>query len=156
MRVTDHHHSSRNAPITSEPPITREMPATVDAASTPAFAAGSDGRALGAAAQADAAAVAAAGEALNSTIEEDFWRTSFESEPYYGTGYSFADYWPAYRTGIEGYSRYPGRSFEDIEKQLREHFLGHRGESRLGWVGAGPAVRRAWERLVSANSAAAI
>ncbi len=132
--------------MTSVPPITKEMPATSEAVNPTAFAA----------AVADAAAVAATGEALNSTIEEDYWRARYQSEPYYGDGYTFTDYWPAYRTGIEGYGHYPGLRFEDIEAQMRERYLRHRGESRLGWVGAAPAVRRAWERLVNANSPAAI
>lgn len=88
-----------------------------------------------------------AGEAVNPTAEEHYWSTSYQTQPYYNSSYSFDDYRPAYRVGYEGYSLHPGKSFEDVEGSLRDEYVRSRGNSRLGWDDARLATRSAWDRL---------
>ncbi len=87
------------------------------------------------------------GEAANPTAEEHYWSTSYTSEPYYNSSYSYDDYRPAYRVGYEGYNLHPGKTFEDAEPFLQEDYIASRGNSRLGWIDARPASRSAWKRL---------
>ncbi len=92
-----------------------------------------------------------AGEAVNPSDEALYWSTSYQTEPYYVSTYSFDDYLPAYRTGYEGYHRYAGKSYEDVEGHLQEDYIGNRGNSRLAWEEAQHATRSAWNRLGSVN-----
>lgn len=87
-----------------------------------------------------------AGEAVNPTPEEHYWSTTYQTEPYFHSGYSYDDYRPAYRVGYEGYRQYPGKSFEDVEAQLQADYIAGRGNSRLTWADARLATRSAWER----------
>ena len=57
-------------------------------------------------------------EAIDPTAEEAYWAENYEREPYYEKGYTFQDYYPAYRTGWEGRMRYQGRSWDDVEGDL--------------------------------------
>jgi hypothetical protein len=68
-------------------------------------------------------------------------------EPYYERGYSFDDYYPAYRTGWEGRVRYEGRSFDEAERELQRDYQRNRGNSQLDWRKNRHAVRAAWERF---------
>ena len=88
-----------------------------------------------------------AGEAVNPTAEEHYWSSSYKTEPYYNSSFTYDDYRPAYRVGYEGYNLHPGKSFEDVEPFLQENYIANRGNSRLGWIDARPATRSAWHRL---------
>src|SRR5262249_32952687 len=68
-------------------------------------------------------------------------------EPYYERGYSFDDYLPAYRTGWEGRVRYPGRTFEQAERELSRDYQRNRGASLLDWRRNRHAARAASERV---------
>ena len=41
----------------------------------------------------------------------------------------------------------PDRSFDDVEPELADNWMGVRGESTLGWGEASPAARDAWDRV---------
>lgn len=94
-----------------------------------------------------AAAGHAIGEKVNPTAEVNYWRTNYSKEPYYSSGYSFDDYRPAYRVGYEGYGRYQGRSFDDVQRELETDYNVGKGKSKLSWEDAKVAARRAWERV---------
>lgn len=83
---------------------------------------------------------------VDASLEESYWREHFATEPYYDPTYSFEDYLPAWRTGWEGVGKYPGRGFEDAERDLQQDFHWNRGQSRLLWDQARAAVRAAFER----------
>lgn len=83
---------------------------------------------------------------VDAGIEESYWREHFAAEPYYDPTYAFEDYLPAWRTGWEGIGKYPGRGFEDAERDLQQDFHWNRGQSRLLWEQARAAVRAAFER----------
>jgi hypothetical protein len=83
---------------------------------------------------------------VDPVIEESHWREHFTAEPYYDATYAFEDYLPAWRTGWEGIGKYPGKSFEQAERDLQADFHWNRGQSRLLWEQARDAVRAGFER----------
>jgi hypothetical protein len=105
---------------------------------------------IGAAAGAVVGAVAgglggkAAAEAVNPTLEDDYWRVEYKNRPYADPSLTYDDYRPAYRYGWENYDRKP---FDRVESDLERDWDRARGSSRLSWDRAKPAVRDAWDRL---------
>lgn len=105
---------------------------------------GSDAAAGGVSAGAAAGSVAAP---IDPTAEEAYWRTQYTREPYYERGYTFDDYYPAYRTGWEGRARYEGRTYDQVERDLQRDYQRNRASSQLDWSRNRHAVRAAWERF---------
>jgi len=111
--------------------------------------AGPLGTAVGAAVGAVVGGLAGKGvaEAIDPTAEDAYWRENHASRDYVDAGRSYDDYGPAYRYGVSRYDR--DRSFEDMEPELAEGWMGARGDSTLAWGEASPAARDAWERVGS-------
>ena len=86
-------------------------------------------------------------EAIDPTAEDAYWRQNYASRDYVDAGRSYDDYGPAYGYGVSRYDR--DRSFEDMEPELAEGWMGARGDSTLAWGEASPAARDAWERVGS-------
>jgi hypothetical protein len=112
---------------------------------------GPAGAAIGAAVGAVAGAVAgkAAGKALDPEAEDRYWRENYSTRPYVG-GASYDDYGPAYRYGVDAYSRHPDRSFDEVEMDLGRDWPSARGRSSLEWERAKSASRDAWDRVSNA------
>ena len=96
-------------------------------------------------------------EAIDPTVEDNYWRDNYTSQSYVDKGMGYDDYQPAYRTGYEGYRTYyiTGKSYDELEPDLQRHYEADRGGSRLGWDKAKHATRDAWnrvERTVPRNS----
>jgi hypothetical protein len=110
------------------------------------------GAAVGAAVGAVVGAVAGKGlaKAADPAVEESFWRDNYTSRPYVGTGANYDDYGPAYRYGVESYSKYPDRSFDEVEPELSRDWSSARGRSSLEWDNAKHASRDAWHRVSNA------
>ncbi len=89
-----------------------------------------------------------AGEVVNPTLEDAYWREAFAEEPYVRSDFIFEDYEPAYRIGYLGASRREGRSFEEAEPQLREQYERVRGGSPLQWHAARVPAQAAWDRVI--------
>lgn len=87
-------------------------------------------------------------EAIDPTSEAAYWRDNFNGRPYAQNGTNYDDYAPAYGYGVSSYSKYPGRSFDDVEGDLSRGWDGARGASSLRWDQARSATRDAWERIV--------
>ena len=88
-------------------------------------------------------------ESIDPTVEDAYWRENYASRDYVADGRSYDDYGPAYGYGV---SRYEGeRTFEDVEPELADGWMGARGPSTLGWGEAAPAARDAWERVGGRN-----
>ena len=89
------------------------------------------------------------GEAIDPTVEDAYWESNYSSRPYAETTVTYQDYQPAYRTGYEGYSRYrsTGKSFHEVEDDLRRDYETNRGKSKVTWEKAKPATRDAWDRV---------
>ncbi len=62
---------------------------------------------------------------------------------------SYDAYRPAYRAGYEGYTRYPGRKYEDVESDLQHDYEKSKGNATLSWDKAKHATRDAWHRVES-------
>ena len=77
--------------------------------------------------------------------ETAYWRSQYQSEPYYRQGESFSDYEPAYRTGIEARSQYDGQRCDEVQANVRSDWEGRKGNSPMGWDKASQACRAAWE-----------
>src|SRR5262249_7012144 len=72
-------------------------------------------------------------EMLDPDGEEAYWRENYATQSYYESGLTYDDYHPGYRTGWEGRARYEGRSFDEVEPDLRAAYERVRRGSRLGW-----------------------
>ena len=104
------------------------------------------GAAVGAAVGAIAGAVAGRSVA-DPAVEDAYWRDNYSGRPYVDAGANYDDYSPAYRYGVDSYSRYPGRSFDEVETDLGRDWGTARGKSSLEWDRARHATRDAWQRL---------
>ena len=111
--------------------------------------AGPVGTVAGAAIGAVAGGLAGKGiaEMIDPTVEEAYWRETYSSRPYVTNGASFDDYGPAYMYGVENYSRYPGRSFDEVEPELGRDWQRAKGKSSLTWENAKHASRDSWQRV---------
>ncbi|MES2481817.1 MAG: glycine zipper domain-containing protein [Pseudomonadota bacterium] len=104
------------------------------------------GAAVGAAVGAVAGAVVGR-KAADPALEDKYWRENYSSRPYAQKDVTYDEYSPAYRAGVDYYSRNPGRSFDEVEPDLRRNWGSSRGKSSLDWDRAKPAARDAWDRL---------
>ena len=109
------------------------------------------GAAVGAVAGAVVGALAGKGiaKAVDPAAEDQYWRENYSSRPYVSGG-SYNDYGPAYRYGVDAYTRYPNRSFDDVESDLSRDWSTNRGGSSLEWERAKHASRDAWHRVSNA------
>lgn len=96
---------------------------------------------------AGAAAGHSVAEGIDPTAEDAYWNEKYHLQPYYIGDHDYNDYGPAYRMGYEGYGRYQGRSFDEVEPELSREWESGRGKSRLGWDSARDAVRDGWHRV---------
>lgn len=110
---------------------------------------GPAGAAIGAAVGAVAGALAGKGaaKAIDPDVEDKYWRENYASRPYVQSGASYDDYGPAYRHGVDAYTRYPGRDFDELDSDLGRDWGTARGRSSLEWERAKSASRDAWQRV---------
>ncbi len=115
--------------------------------------AGPVGTAIGAAVGAVVGGLAGKGiaEKIDPTVEDAYWRENYRNRPYAKSGDAYDSYAPAYRTGYEGYGRYSGKSYAEVERDLQNDYSKHRGTMGLEWDKAKQATRDAWDRLESSR-----
>lgn len=91
----------------------------------------------------------AAAEAVNPTVEHKYWRSEYVNRPYFTPGASYDQYGPAYQYGWESYAanRTTGKTFEQVEPQLKQDWESRLGKSKLSWDHAKNATRDAWSRV---------
>jgi len=106
------------------------------------------GAAVGGAVGAVAGGLAGKGaaEAVNPTVEDEYWRRNYASRPYASSG-TYDEFQPAYQYGWESFSRYRGRKFDDVEPDLRRGWETGKISAKLGWDKAKGAARDAWDRV---------
>ena len=109
--------------------------------------AGPLGTAVGAAVGAIVGGLAGKGvaEAIDPTVEDAYWRENYAARDYVSSDRTYDDYGPAYGYGVRQYQN--DRSFEDVEPELADGWMGARGTSSLGWGDASHAARDAWDRV---------
>lgn len=149
-------------PITGEPgshPVGTGIGAAGGAAAGAAIGsvAGPLGTLVGGAVGAVVGAVAGhnAGEAINPTEEDSYWRQHSATTEYFGQSRNLyadvnydRDYQTAYRVGYENRHHYgPDSTFEEAEAALKLKWEAIKGESRLSWEQAKFAVRDAWNKV---------
>ena len=88
-----------------------------------------------------------AAEKIDPTIEEAYWRENYVNRPYVTKGATFDDYGPAYTYGVDNYSKYPGKKFDDVESDLARDWQRAKGKSSLAWDNAKHATKDAWHRV---------
>jgi hypothetical protein len=112
-------------------------------------AAGPVGTIAGAAVGAVAGALAGGGIAamVDPAAEDAYWRDNYNTRPYVQPDMSYDDYGPAYRYGVDSYTRNPQRDWDDVENDLGSNWDTTRGESRLAWDDARHATRDGWQRV---------
>ena len=81
------------------------------------------------------------------TEEEAYWREQHAKQPYADKGQAYEDYAPAYRVGLQAPSKYPGKTFEEIEDDLALDYEKARPGDALPWDHVRPAVKAAWDRV---------
>jgi uncharacterized protein YcfJ len=86
-------------------------------------------------------------EKIDPTAEDAYWRTTYVTRTYVDKGTAYDIYQTAYRTGYEGYGRYPGKSFDAVEADLRRDYEKTRSTVALGWDKAKQATKDAWLRI---------
>ncbi|HET7203826.1 MAG TPA: hypothetical protein VFI92_10715 [Steroidobacteraceae bacterium] len=84
---------------------------------------------------------------VDTNAEELYWRENYSTRPYARDDRSFLEYKPAYRYGADAHARYPGRSFDEAEGDLRNDWDRFKGTSSLTWDEARHAARDAWQRV---------
>lgn len=82
---------------------------------------------------------------VDPAAEDAYWRDNYASRPYVNGG-TYDDYGPAYQYGVNARTKYPDRSFEDVETDLGRDWTNARGRSSLQWENAKHASRDAWQR----------
>jgi len=142
-------------PITGAPgahPLGAGLGAAAGGAAVGAAAgtvAGPVGTAIGMAAGAIAGGLAgkSVAEKIDPTVEDTYWRNYYSTRPYVDKNIPYDAYRPAYRTGYEGYTRFAGKKYEDVETDLQREYELSKGKSTLAWDKAKLAARDAWNRL---------
>jgi hypothetical protein len=86
-------------------------------------------------------------EAIDPTCEDAYWRDNYSDRPYVEHGATYDDYRPAYGLGVDAFTRYPGRSFDEIEHDVSRQWTSGSGASTLRWDKARHAARDAWNRV---------
>ncbi len=112
--------------------------------------AGPAGTLVGAAIGAVAGGLAGKGvaELIDPTAEDAYWKDNYSSRPYIAGDYSYDDYGPAYRYGVDSYSQYTtNRNWDAAESNLASGWDSAKGKSRLAWNDARHAARDAWQRV---------
>ena len=91
----------------------------------------------------------AAGEAVNPTVEREFWSKNFQTRPYYKSGKEYSEYEPAYRFGWESAARkdYAGKKFDEVEPELLRDWNGSADGATDPWTDARDATHDAWLRV---------
>ena len=79
--------------------------------------------------------------------EERYWRDNYASRPYASGDRGFDYYGPGYRYGYESATKYRGRAWNDVERDLASGWdrVEYRGQST--WESVKDAVRDAWDRM---------
>ena len=80
--------------------------------------------------------------------EDNYWRENFATRPY-ATGRKYEEFQPAYQYGYESGLHHLGRTWRDVERDLRTGWDKFEGKGPLGaaWENVKDAVKDAWHRV---------
>ena len=94
----------------------------------------------------------AVAEGVNPTVEHGYWKLEYTKRRYYIAGTPYEQYAPAYEYGWVSWTRYHGKSFDDVEPELQRGWDKSRGASKLRWEDAREAMRDSWVRVSKSHS----
>jgi len=86
-------------------------------------------------------------ETIDPTVEHAYWRTQYQTRPYFTHGAPYDEFGPAYQYGWESYATHKGKTFKDVERQMGLDWKRHSGQSKLAWEDAQKAAHDAWLRV---------
>ncbi len=89
----------------------------------------------------------AAAEAVNPTIEDEWWRDQYAQRPYAQPGVPYELVRPAYQYGWQARMMHADADWPEIEPTLAAGWPQARGESTLEWAEARHAAKDAWDRV---------
>jgi hypothetical protein len=78
--------------------------------------------------------------------EDVYWRNNYSTRPY-AAGRDYETLRPGYRYGYESASRYTGRNWTDVEKDLERDWNSYPHRSTSAWQQVKDAARDAWDRV---------
>lgn len=87
---------------------------------------------------------------IDTNAEETYWRQNYATRPYVTAGTPYTEYKNAYRHGVDAHTRYPGRSWDQVESELGRDWDRFKGTSSFTWEKARHAARDAWQRVKDA------
>ena len=83
-------------------------------------------------------------ENIDPTVEVDYWRNEYQGRPYYSEDFSFNDYEPAYRAGVESYGSGSSSTWNEMESKAHARWDKTNRDSRLTWAQASLAAKDAY------------
>jgi len=86
------------------------------------------------------------GEWIDPTTDDAWLKENFQSRPYVKKGETFDTYTPAYRYGGQAEAQHQGRSFNEIENNVRTDYEKTPAAQSMDWNRAKPAVQDAYDR----------
>jgi len=89
----------------------------------------------------------AAAEAVNPTLEDEWWRAAYPTRPYASHEVPYETYRPAYNYGWQARMMHGDMTWEQIEPNLAAGWEQARGDSKLPWSDARHAAKDAWDRI---------
>ena len=87
-----------------------------------------------------------AAEAINPTIEDEFWRNNYSKRPYAAADRGYEYYQPAYKYGWESRAKHGGKEWDAVASDLQKGWDKARGSSKMEWNEARTPVSEAWHR----------
>lgn len=78
--------------------------------------------------------------------EDEYWRTHYSSRPYV-EGQPYDTFEPGYRYGFDAATRYSGRDWDDVERELESEWDRYEYKGTSTWQQVKDAVRDAWARV---------
>ena len=87
-----------------------------------------------------------AAEAINPTVEDQYWRENYSARPYATADRGYEYYQPAYRYGWESRAKHGNKDFDAVANDLQQGWGKARGSSKMEWNEARGAVSDAWHR----------
>ncbi len=86
-------------------------------------------------------------EEINPTAEETYWSENYKNRPYVSSTDTYDTYRPAYRHGVDSFSRYEGKSFNSVEPSIRSDWEKTQTNATLPWDRAREATKDSYTRL---------
>lgn len=80
-------------------------------------------------------------------VEEVYWSEHWHARPYASTDRDFEYYRPGYQYGFEAANRHRGRTWDDVESDLRTGWDRYEHRGKRTWEQVKDAVRDAWNRV---------